>query len=202
MRFAFIAALVAALGTSSIARAQEDAPPAQENVKLGAFDKPFALAGYAVGWAGAYEAAGVGGRARWEMARGSFGVEVLAEHLAVDWQGGFRHDHPIGFNLYVPFALSKNVRIRPLLGACTVFSFVEPAHAGAPRADDILFGVHGGAGIEVAIDDMLSWFLDAQGIVYLAHDRTSAGWTGAVGPDVHSIAVFQPTTGLQLHLGK
>ncbi len=166
-----------------------------------AFERPFALSAYGVGWAGAYTAGGVGGRARWEMVPGRFGVEVLAEHLVVDGPGGFRHDHPIGFNLYVPLRVSRAVRLRALAGACTVFSFVEPEHAGAPRADDILFGVHGGAGLEVALHPRVSWFFDAQAIGYLAHTRTGQGWTGSVGASERVVAVLQPTTGLSIHLG-
>ena len=76
------------------------------------------------------------------------------------------------------------------------------SHAGAPRADDILFGVHGGVGLEVAVHERVSLFLDAQAIGYLAHDRTGQGWTGSVGGNEHPIAVLQPTMGLQVHLGK
>jgi len=195
-----LATLVASLGATSIARAAD--APSEETRPKTAFERPFALSGYGVGWAGAYTAGGVGGRVRWEMVPGRFGVELLAEHLIVDWPGGFRHDHPIGFNLYVPFAVSRSVRLRVLGGACTVFSFVEPEHAGAPRADDILFGVHGGVGLEVAVHERVSLFLDAQAIGYLAHDRTGQGWTGSVGGNEHPIAVLQPTMGLQVHLGK
>jgi hypothetical protein len=194
------AALAATLSVTSTARASEvsgdEAPP------TGPFERSVALSGYGVGWAGAYTAAGVGGRLRWEMLPRRFGLELLAEHLLVEGSGGLRHDHPIGFNLYVPLAASRSVRFRVLAGACTVFSFVEPEHAGAPRADDILFGVHGGGGVEIALHQRVSWFLDAQLIGYLAHDRTGQGWTGSVGSSERPIAVFQPTTGLAIHLGK
>jgi hypothetical protein len=193
-------ALAATLGATSISRAAD--APSEEVTRRGPFERPFALSGYGVAWTGAYTAVGVGGRLRWEMVPGRFGVELLAEHLIVDWPGGFRHDHPIGFNLYVPFALSRNVRLRVLAGACTVFSFVEPEHAGAPRADDILFGLHGGAGLEIALHERVSWFFETQAIGYLAHDRTGQGWTGSVGNSERPIAVFQPTTGLQIHIGK
>lgn len=163
------------------------------------FDRHLALRGYGLGWAGAYPAAGIGGGIRYEVPH-TFGVEGFAEHLAVQWPGGgFRHDHPIGFNVYVPFQISRSVRLRPLLGACAVFSFIEPEHAGGPRADDILFGVHGGLGMEVALHRQLSFFMEAQGIAYLAHDRTSANWTGSVSQGVSTTGVFQPNMGLTLH---
>lgn len=200
--FVWCAALAAMLLGTSIARASDVPVPGAEALPKGPFERPLAVSGYGAAWAGAYTAAGVGGRLRWEMVPGRFGVELLAEHLAVEGAGGFRHDHPIGFNLYVPFAASRSVRFRALAGACTVFSFVEPEHAGAPRADDILFGVHGGAGVEIAVHERVSWFLEAQMIGYLAHDRTGQGWTGSVGSSERPIAVFQPTTGLAIHLGK
>lgn len=194
----FAATLTASL-VSSEARASDEPATASRHPR-DAFARPFALAGYAAGQAGAYGAAGVGGRARWEPFP-RLGVEVFSEHLAVQWPGGFRHDHPIGFNLYAPFAVTETVRVRPLLGFCAVFSFIEPEKPSGPRADDILFGAHAGMGVEIAIEDRISWFFDAQVIGYLSHDRTLHGWTGGVGDQLRTLAVFQPATGLQIHLG-
>jgi len=207
---AFLAASLTVLGlslTSTSAYAQPTTTPAPMEDKPATnggmessdpFDRHMGFKGYGLGWAGAYPAAGVGGALRYEWPH-KFGVEGFAEHLAVQWPGGFRHDHPIGFNLYMPFQISKSVRLRPLLGACAVFSFIEPEHNGGPRADDILFGVHAGIGMEVAIHRQLSFFMDAQGIAYLAHDRTSANWTGSVSQGVSTAGVFQPNMGLTLH---
>ncbi len=163
------------------------------------FDRHLAVGGYGVAWAGAYPAAGVGGRLRYEWPH-TFGVEGFADHLAVQWpSGGIRHDHPIGFNIYMPFQISRSVRLRPLLGMCAVFSFIEPEHSGGPRADDILFGLHGGLGMEVALERNWSFFMEAQAIGYLAHDRSSQNWTGSVSPGVSTVGVFQPNMGLQVH---
>ena len=163
------------------------------------FDRHLAVGGYGVAWAGAYPAAGVGGRIRYEWPH-KFGMEGFADHLAVQWPGGgIRHDHPIGFNIYMPFQISRSVRLRPLFGACAVFSFIEPEHSGGPRADDIMFGVHGGLGMEVALEQNWSFFMEGQGIAYLAHDRTSHGWTGSVSQSMTSAYVFQPNMGLAVH---
>ncbi len=200
------AALLAAAPDAHAQPTPDSAPPATDKPATTTaqeskdpFDRHVAIGGYGVGWAGAYPAAGVGGRIRYEWPH-TFGVEGFADHLAVQWPGGgLRHDHPIGFNIYMPFQVTRSMRLRPLLGMCAVFSFIEPEHAGGPRADDILFGVHGGLGMEVAIDQRLSFFLEAQAIGYLAHDRTSQNWTGSVSQGVSTVAVFQPNMGLQLH---
>jgi hypothetical protein len=163
------------------------------------FEHHVAIAGYSVAWAGAYPAAGVGGRIRGEYPH-VVGVDLFAEHLAVQWPGGgFRHDHPIGFNLEKPFQITRSMRLRPMLGMCAVFSFIEPEHPGGPRADDIMFGVHAGLGMEVALHQYWSFFMEAQGVAYLAHDRSSQNWTGSVSQGVHTAGVFQPSMGLQIH---
>lgn len=164
------------------------------------FDRPFGLAVEGVGWAGDYAAAGAGGRARWEPFE-RLGVDVFAQALLVESAGGTRHDHPVGFSLYVPFELSSVVRLRPLFGFCAVFSMIEPEERGAPRADDILFGVHGGAGLEIALGSWLSLFVDVQGIGWIGHTRQAQGWTGAVDGDVRTYGVVEAAAGLQLHLG-
>lgn len=141
----------------------------------------------------------MGGRLRWEPFD-LLGIDLFTEHLVVDNPGGgLRHDHPIGFNLYVPVALTPTFRFRPLFGFCAVFSLIEPAQEGAPRADDVLFGVHGGAGIEWAPIAFLSLFLDVQATAYLGHDRSSHGWTGDVAEQYSTFAVVQASLGAQVH---
>jgi len=76
-----------------------------------AFDRPFALAAYVSGWAGSYSAGGIGGRARWEPFA-ELGVEVFGEGHIVEWSEGIRHDHQIGFNLYIPIALTNRRSLR------------------------------------------------------------------------------------------
>ena len=190
--------VLATLAMPATAFAAESDSPGPISGSRDPFDKHLAFAGYGAGWAGAYPAAGVGGRIRWEYPH-VFGVEGFAEHYAVEWQGGFRHDHPIGFSIYKPIQITRSMRIRPLLGACAVFSFIEPEHAGGPRADDIMFGVHAGLGMEIALHEYWSFFVEGQGIAYLAHDRTAQNWTGSVSQGVGTTAVFQPNIGLQAH---
>jgi hypothetical protein len=168
-----------------------------------AFDQPLAIAAYTQGWVGAYDAAGIGGRARWEFWQHHAGVDVFAEGMMVDWPGGGeRHDIPIGFNLYAPLALGSHVRLRALAGFCAVFSFIEPPQQGAPSSNDVLFGVHGGGGLEVALVGPFVWFLDAQAVWYVGHDRTAEGWSGSVSGSLGQAVVFQPTTGIELAFGR
>jgi hypothetical protein len=166
------------------------------------FDQPFAIGAYTQGWVGPYDGAGMGGRARWEFFQHRAGLDLFAEGMLVDWPGGERHDIPIGFNLYAPIALGSRVRLRALAGFCAVFSFIEPAQQGAPSSNDVLFGIHGGAGLEAALAGPLVWFVDAQAVWYVGHDRSSGDWSGAVSGSLSQAVVFQPTTGLELSFGR
>ncbi len=164
-----------------------------------AFDEDLALGVYGTAWAGAYPGVGGGGRLRWEPFD-MLGLDLFAESLIVDNPGGgLRHDHSIGFNLYIPIELTPSFRIRPLFGFCAVFSMIEPAQDGAPRADDVLFGIHGGAGVEWSPQRYFSVFLDVQATGYLGHDRSSHGWTGEVSEEYGTFAVVQASLGAQVH---
>lgn len=162
------------------------------------FERRFGVGAYATGWAGAYSAAGVGGRLRVEVLP-FLGLDLFGEALLVTSPSGIRHDHPIGFNLYVPFTFGR-FRVRPLLGMCVTFSFIEPTEPTAPHADDVLFGAHLGAGAEYALFKHLSLFAEAKGVLWLGHDRSVAGWTGAVGNEVSPFPVAQVQVGLTFHL--
>lgn len=193
--------LLALLLSASAALA--DAPPAVHAAphRVSPWDRTFGLAAYATGWHGAYGAGGVGGRVRVEPWR-SLGVDLFGEALLVATPSGVRHDHPIGFHLYVPFRLTPTVRLRPLLGMCVVASFIEPTEAHAPRADDVLVGAHLGAGVDLALHSRLSFFAEAKGVVWVGHDRTVQGWTGAVGNQVQPFVVAQAQLGFMVHLGE
>ena len=181
-------------GTEPEPAAADEAAPESHG-----FDRDWALGGYATGWEGSYLGGGIGGRIRWEPFD-MLGVEVFGEHLVVESQGGLRHDHPVGFNLYLPIRLASDLQLRPMLGFCAVFSFMEPENEGAPGAEDVLFGLHGGAGIEWALFRDLSVFLEVQAVGWLGHDRTSQGWTGEVSEELTTTGVVQASAGLQVHL--
>ncbi len=167
---------------------------------LSPFDRTFGFAAYGTGWAGAYGGGGVGARVRVEFLPW-LGADFFGEALLVTAPTGVRHDHPIGFNLFVPVRLGRVVRVRPLVGMCVVASFIEPTEPQAPRADDVLVGAHAGAGLELALHDRLSFFVEAKAVVWLGHDRSVQGWTGAVGNEVQPFLVGQGQVGLTFHLG-
>ncbi len=152
------------------------------------------------GWAGAYGGGGVGGRIRYE-AFPFLGLDLFGEALIVPVAHGLRHDHPIGFNLFVPFRIGQVVRLRPLLGMCVTPSFFHPEEAGAPRADTILVGAHAGGGLELALHDRLSFFLEAKAVAWFGNDRSVQGWTGAVGGEVRPFLLGQAQLGFTFHLG-
>jgi len=164
------------------------------------YQRPFAFGTYGTGWGGAYGGAGAGGRVRWEAFRW-LGLDLFGEALLVQTPHGVRHDHPIGFNLFVPFRLTEALRVRPLLGMCAVLSFIEPTESGAPRSDDVLLGVHAGLGAELALSQWISVFAEVQAVAWAGHDRTLQNWTGGVGNEVKSFTVAQGIAGVQVHFG-
>ncbi|MEM9067699.1 MAG: hypothetical protein AAGE52_04310 [Myxococcota bacterium] len=164
-----------------------------------AFDRNFAIGIYGMGWGGAYAAGGAGARLRYEF-RETIGIEVYSDHLRTEASDGLRHDHPIVFNLYIPFRLSENWRIRPLFGFCTVFSFFHPDQEGVDRVDDVHFGAHAGAGLEAQLGRWASVFLDLQGTAYLGHDRYQGGWATHVGDELTLWGIVEAKLGVQVHL--
>lgn len=165
------------------------------------FARRFAFGGYATGQAGSYFGWGVGGRARWEPYR-RLGFEVYLEAVAVHTDAGsVRRDMPNGFNLYVPFQRGR-ARIRPYAGFCDVLSFLRPTRAGAPRANDVLIGVHLGLGGELAVRPRASVFVDVQTNLYAGHGRTAQGWTGGVDGSFAFFWNAQLNLGVQLHAGR
>ncbi|GMU58571.1 MAG: hypothetical protein AMXMBFR34_03340 [Myxococcaceae bacterium] len=195
MRLALLALL---LGAPALAA---DVPAVRASRAPSPWDRTFGVAAYATGWHGSYGAGGVGGRVRVEPWR-YLGVDLFGEALLVTTPFGVRHDHPIGFHLYVPFRLSERVRLRPLLGMCVVASFIEPAEPHAPRADDVLVGAHLGGGVDLALHSRLSFFAEAKAVLWVGHDRTVQGWTGAVGNQVMPFVVGQGQVGFTVHFGE
>lgn len=193
-------AFATALG-ASVARADDDRPYSE----IPAFEREWAVGFYGTAHTGSYHAAGIGGRLRWEPFGDDvpLGLEAYLEATIVDWPGdGFRHDYPNGFNVFFPLRLGDSFRLRAFLGFCDILSFVEPAQEGAPRADDVLFGAHAGAGAEWAPHSMFSVFLDVQANGYMGHDRTSAAWTGGVDEEFAFFWNVQANLGVQLHVGR
>jgi len=189
-------ALVLSLLVLAAPAAAQDAPRPIHS----AFDRSFAIGAYASAWAGAYDAVGGGGRLRWEPFE-LLGFEVFGEAHVVDWPGALRHDHQLGFNMYVPIALTEWLRLRPLFGFCVVLSMIEPGESTTPRADDVLFGVHAGAGLEATIDTWGSVFFDVQAAAYMGHDRSQGGWSGGVGGDYVPFGNVQGVLGVAVHFG-
>ena len=184
------------------ASAQEREPAGAEEARWAerhAFERDFAVGFYGLGWAGPYLGGGGGVRVRWEPFD-LLGVEIYSDHLSIEDPDGFRHDHPIGFNLFVPIRIGERWRVRPLFGFCTVFSFVHPDQEGVDRIDDVHFGAHLGGGVELALSRWTSLFVDVQGIAYVGHARSAGGWAIHVGDQLDFWGVFQGQVGVQVHL--
>ncbi|MBX7194322.1 MAG: hypothetical protein K1X94_19860 [Sandaracinaceae bacterium] len=179
--------------------AQADAPfaPLPDETHLAA-EHDLAFGVYASGWAGSYLAGGVGGRLRWEIFD-DFGIELFGEAHVVESGSGIRHDHQVGFNVYVPIRLGAGLRLRPLLGMCAVISMVEPTEQLAPRADDILFGAHAGLSLEWSANEWLALFVEAQGVGWAGHDRSLNRWTGAISDTYVPFGTAQVILGTSAH---
>jgi opacity protein-like surface antigen len=184
----FVLSILSATAVAQEEARQERSPWTQQ----------LAVGFYATGHAGSYLAGGAGGRLRYEPFEW-LGVEAYLEATIVDWPGGFRHDYPNGFSLYVPIR-AGDFRFRPFLGFCDILSFIEPEQEHAPRADDILFGAHAGVGAEVAVQEHFSLFADLQANFYAGHDRSSGGWTGGVDEDLSFFWNLQLNIGVQAHV--
>lgn len=181
--------------------ADEPATPSavQQAVKRTPFDHRWGLAGYALGWEGSYGAGGVGGRIRFE-AFPRLGLELFGEALLVAVPRGLRHDHPIGFSLYVPFRVAERIRLRALGGMCVTPSFLHSEVPGAPRADTILLGAHLGGAADFALHERLSFFTELKSIVWWGNDRSVEGWTSASN-DLRVSVLGQLALGFMVHFG-
>lgn len=161
------------------------------------FDRAWALSGYVTGGGGNYGTAGVGGRIRWEVLPGSFGLEVFGQQVAVDWPGPQRSDHVGGFAAYVPFSLGSRVRIRPKAGFCGMLSLVDGG-ATRGRDDDVMTGAHAGIGLEVAVHERVVVFADTDTWAYLGNDTRLDGWTRSGNLGFSTLGTF--SAGVQIQL--
>ena len=84
---------------------------------------------------------------------------------------------------------------------CVVASFIEPEEPQGPRVDDVLVGAHAGAGFDVALSRWVSLFAEGKAVVWVGHDRSVHGWTGALANEVQPFVVGQAQLGLTVHLG-
>ncbi len=199
------ALLVAVLSTSAAVAEETSINPAHSAPGLtrrpseSPFDRRFGLAGYALGGAGTYTSGGIGGRIRFEAFRW-LGLDLFGEAMLVAVPRGLRHDHPIGFNLFVPFRFGERVRLRPTLGMCVTPSFLHSENPDAKSADTILVGVHAGGGVEVALHDRLSFFAEAKAVAWWGNDRSVEGWTTAT-TDLRWSVIGQANLGFTVHLG-
>ncbi|MCU0659576.1 MAG: hypothetical protein MUF64_31215 [Polyangiaceae bacterium] len=149
---------------------------------------------------GDYDGVGLGGRIRVEPWR-RLGVDLFGEILRLQVPRGTRLDVPLGFHLYTPLPLSEDLRLRPFLGMCVAGSSIHPEERDAPRADDVLGGVLGGMGLDLAVHEHISLFVEAKAVLWLGHDRTVQRWTGAVDNEARLFTIGQAQLGVMVHPG-
>lgn len=179
--------------------APDAGPVVATEADRGPFDRDLGLGVYYSRWASTYDAGGVGFKLRWEPID-ELGIEVFTELLSVDVPRGTRFDLPSGFSLYAPITLFEGLRIRPKIGLCTMFSFTTGEGLGDPGADDVKFGFHAGAGLELALGARWSLFADATYQGYFGHGQDDHGWSTALESTLQREDSLQIGLGVQLHL--
>lgn len=137
----------------------------QERVRSS--DHPVAIGVRALGRAGDYALAGVGGQLRVRL-HDRVAVEFFMDHLLGREQGVLRHDHEVGGNLQVHVLRTRRFALHPLLGACALLS-VAHAPQGDVSSNDVRFGVRAGLGAEWHVGGALTLQAQAQGVAYLGH---------------------------------
>ncbi len=128
-----------------------------------------------------------------------FGVHLFSEHHLVTGQEGLRHDHPIGFDAFFRVRVSSDLQVRPFLGACAVFSFIEPEQRDVQGPEDVLFGAHVGVGIDWSVADLLVLFAELRGTAYVGHGTTTSGWTSDLEERLSFEGVAQLSLGAAIH---
>lgn len=155
-----------------------------------------ALGARASSWVGPYSAPGAGGQIKlrpWQ----ALGVELFSDNFAWRQSEAWRHDHVIGFSLYLPTLVAgEGWFLAPSGGACVDFRFAHPDRAGAPGTSDVLFGVHGGLMLEVFLLEGFSAQLNATGYAYLGHQTGVQGWSARVSNQLSTSGVGLVTGGL------
>jgi hypothetical protein len=141
---------------------------------------PIAIGTRASGWIGDYAAPGVGGHLKIRPFEW-IGVETFADNFAMSVGDAVRHDHVIGFSLFLPSLIGdRRFFVSPTLGSCVDFRFVRPLEGDRPATRDILFGVHGGLMAELFVWHGFAVELDATVYAYLGHDTGTERWTSRI----------------------
>lgn len=200
-RLSLLTVLVVASPSTALSSEPFTAPGevVDELAAPGPFDFDFGFSAYYSGWAGSYDAGGVGFRLRWEPWP-HFGVEVYSELLDVTVPVGSRLNVPSGFNLYMPFEPLDGFRVRGMLGLCTMFVFNRAGSDGGVDSEDVQFGVHAGVGTELALHERLSAFIDLLYQGYWGHGHDAGAWTSSLDDELGRHDSFQVGLGLQFHL--
>ncbi len=193
-----VSLITATLSLASPSNAQ-DAPWRERR----AFDRRVSMGVYGVGYAAAtddaYRGAGIGAKLGVRLLP-HLAVEVFTDHLVMEGQGDdVRHDHPVGFNLVVPFTFGR-FRLRPLAGFCASFSFIEHDLASTARSDTIAFGIHGGLGVEVELGRFFTAYLDVQQFLYVGDTRDGDSWASSATGEMSFFGVTQGVLGIAAHL--
>lgn len=151
---------------------------------------PMALGTRIGAWTGPYSSPALGGHIKLKPTR-ALGFEGFMDHTLRLADGIARHDHIIGFSIYTPLLVgAERWFLSPTGGACVDFRVDTPFRERGPSNSDILFGVHGGAMVELAVGRGWSLETNAQAYVYWGNAIATDAWSASASTGLHPTAVL------------
>jgi len=156
---------------------------------------PVQLGVKAVGGFGAWSSGGVGG---WVAVRPlrHLGLQLFSDNTLRLQPASYLHHHVIGFRLFAPVLDTRHISLSPTMGMCVDFAVDTPRDRDAPGAQDVRFGQHAGALLEVHAGRRVSVVLEASAYLYLGRDMATAGWTAQVSPGLQAMPAGSASLGI------
>jgi hypothetical protein len=144
-------------------------------------------------------AVGLGSRIRFEPGRLS--IDVYGDRLMLDAGDGLRRQVPLGFTIGLPLGLTNRLSVRPQLGISALYSSFNALDSLDNRTEDLLIGLHGGAGLELALNHRISAFWDYSAVGYLSLVHNAGGLLGDYEQEKRRFGALQSAVGVRAALG-
>jgi len=161
---------------------------------------PIALGSRLGAWTGPYTSPALGGHLKLKPTE-VVGFEGFMDHMLRLSDGIARHDHVIGFSMYTPALLGDHRWfLSPTVGACVDFRVDTPFRERGPSNTDILFGVHGGGMVELAVGQGWSLEINGQLFRYWGNQIATDSWSATASNQLHGTSVFQSVASINYTL--
>lgn len=144
---------------------------------------------------GSWSSGGIGG---WVAVRPlrRLGLRLFSDNTLKWGTDSALHHHVIGFRLFVPLLDTRRVSLSPTLGMCVDFAMDTPIGRDVPGTQDVRFGQHGGALLEIHTGRRVSVALEASAYVYLGRDMATHDWTAEVSPRLRAMPAGSVSLGV------